>query len=142
MWQLAFYKGPAADKWHQFAHKLICWFTDSPYSHVELVINGTCCSASPRDGGVRMKNIDLTSGKWDVVTITGDEADAWEWFCEHAGQEYDYAGVLRFVIPFLPNRSKQWFCSEAVAAALGLAEPDLWTPQMLADEYRWANQRS
>lgn len=134
--QLAFYRGPAADKWHQLAHRAICLFTGSKYSHVELVINGTCCSSSARDGGVRIKQIDLTSGKWDVVTISGNEGDAWDWFVEMTGQKYDYAGVARFILPFLPARSKQWFCSEAVAAALGLADPDLYTPGMLAERFK------
>lgn len=136
--QLAFYRGPASDKWHQLSHKLICWFTGSDYSHVELVIDGTSYSASSRDGGVRGKVIDFTSGKWDVVNLPADamaEVDALEWFSEHMGQAYDYAGVARFILPFLPQRSKQWFCSESVAAALGLAEPADWTPGMLSVKY-------
>ena len=136
MLQLALYKGPATDKWHQLAHRAICWFTGSPYSHVELVINGVCCSASPRDGGVRFKRIDLTSGKWDVLPINQPDHRAWDWFARHSGHAYDYAGVLRFVLPLLPSRRKQWFCSEAVAAALGLPNADLWTPGMLADYFK------
>jgi hypothetical protein len=93
MLQLALYKGPATDTWHQLAHRVICWVTGSPYSHVELVINGVCCSASPRDGGVRFKRIDLASGKWDVIDVPGhSEARAWDWFCRHNGHAYDYAG--------------------------------------------------
>lgn len=137
MVQLYFYKGPASDKWHQLAHKLICWFTGSPYSHVELTIDGTSYSASARDNGVRGKVIDLSTGRWDVVTLQLDpaqEMDALEWFGEHMGQRYDYAGVFRFVIPYLPQRSKQWFCSEACAAALGLTDPSDWTPGLLAQK--------
>jgi hypothetical protein len=140
MLQLAFYKGPATDTWHQLAHRVICWVTGSPYSHVELVIDGACCSASPRDGGVRGKRIDLASGKWDVINVPGhSEARAWDWFCRHNGHAYDYAGVLRFVLPLLPSRRNQWFCSEAVAAALGLPTADLWTPGMLADHFKGAH---
>lgn len=135
MMQIAFYRGPAKDFLHQLAHKAICLFTGSEYSHCELVINGTACSASARDDGVRFKTIHLTSDKWDVVTIPGDEEKAWAWFSTHVGEGYDYAGVFRFAIPFLPHRSKQWFCSEAVAAALGLADPESWAPGMLADKY-------
>jgi len=135
MMQLALYKGPAQNRWHQLAHRAVCLFTGSKYSHVELVINGTACSASARDGGVRIKQIDLASGKWDVVQISGDEGRAWDWFSIHAGQGYDFAGVARFIVPLLPHKRSQWFCSEAVAAALGLPEPDLWTPQMLFERY-------
>ena len=133
MIQLAMYKGPPSDFWHKVGHEGTKAFTGSKYSHCELVINGTCCSASARDGGVRFKQIDLTSGKWDVFDIQGDEQKAWDWFCTHAGDEYDYAGVARFVVPFLPHRSNQWFCSEAVAAALGLDEPEQYTPHGLSE---------
>ena len=43
------------------------------------------------------------------------------------------AGVLRFGLPFLPQRRSQWFCSEACAAALGLPHAHKFTPQSLAD---------
>ena len=130
---LAFYKGMPSDRWHRISHRLTCWFTSSHYSHVELVINGMCYSASARDSGVRSKALDLGSGKWDVVRIPGmsdaDESDALDWFAEHAGQPYDWAGALRFAVPILPQRSKQWFCSEAVSAALGLDNPHDMTPE-------------
>ena len=128
--QLAFYKAPGT--WMDKAVRL---FTGSDYSHVELVINGTCCSASIRDGGVRVKQIDLASGNWDVIDIQGDEAKAWEWFADHLGEKYDWLGVWRFAVPFLSHRGNQWFCSEAVAAALGLDEPEVYNPGMLAEEY-------
>ena len=46
--QLALYKGRGT-----LFNALIRWWTRSPYSHCELVINGTCYSSSIRDGGVR-----------------------------------------------------------------------------------------
>ena len=137
--QMAFYKGPATDTWHQVGHRLTCWFTGSPYSHCELVIDGVCLSSSSRDGGVRAKRIDLASGKWDVASIadpTGALADnALQWFADHSGQAYDWAGIARFVLPFLPHHRRQWFCSEACAVALGLPDPADWTPGMLAVKF-------
>ena len=135
MMDIAFYKGPATDFWHQLSHKLICWFTGSEYSHCEIVINGTAMSSSSRDGGVRFKTIDFTSGKWDVVPLPGDEQEVWDWFASNAGRKYDYAGVARFIVPLLPQRHNQWFCSEACAAALGLNCPADWTPGMLAEVF-------
>lgn len=129
--QLAFYKAPGT-----WADRLIRIVTGSKYSHCELVINGTACSASIRDGGVRMKTIYLDPAKWDVVDVDGDVTAAWDWFATHAGQDYDFLGALSFVLPFLPSRSKQWFCSEACAAALGRPDPDLYSPQHLFDYYR------
>jgi hypothetical protein len=130
MMQIAFYKAPGT-----LADRLVRMVTGSPYSHCELVINGTACSSSIRDGGVRMKGIYLDPAKWDVVEVDGDVTVAWSWFATHVGERYDWAGVFRFVIPFLPHRRRQWFCSEACAAALGLPDPADWTPGMLARQY-------
>lgn len=130
---LALYKGPATDWTHKIAHWAVCLFTGSIYSHCELVIGGICYSASARDGSVRAKAIDLTTGRWDLIQIQGDEKAALNWFIAHQGEKYDWAGIARFAIPFLPHRSKQWFCSEACGAALGLPNPHELTPADLAE---------
>lgn len=133
---LALYKGPPVNDWmHSFAHWAVCAFTGSRYSHCELVIDGRSYSASARDGGVRTKVIDFTSGRWDLLPIQGDEAAAVAWFMEHDGAPYDWAGVLRFALPFLPQRRGQWFCSEACGAALGIAQPHKLTPWALAEMF-------
>lgn len=130
--QIAFYKGPATGITNKLGRLLVCIGTLSRYSHCELVIQGVCYSASARDGGVRSKVIDLASGHWDVVDVPGDEAAALAWFCAHMGEAYDWMGVLRFALPFLRQRPGKWFCSEAVAEALGVADSagvspgDLW----------------
>lgn len=126
--KVALYKGPAKDWRHKVAHWAVCVATRSPYSHCELVIGGVCWSASARDGGVRGKVIDLQSGRWDVFPIEGDEAAALAWFLAHKGQRYDWAGVARFALPFLPNSADRWFCSEALAAALGRPWPERFIP--------------
>lgn len=135
MMQMALYRGPATDTWHQVGHRLIAWFTGSPYSHCEIVINGMAMSSSSRDGGVRFKAIDFASGKWHLVPLPGSEASVWAWFATHEGEAYDWAGIARFIVPLLPQRHNQWFCSEACAAALGLEHPADWTPGMLAVKF-------
>lgn len=48
------------------------------------------------------------------------------------GCKYDYAGVLRFLLPWAVSASKRrWFCSEAVAAMAGLDEPWRFSPAEL-----------
>jgi hypothetical protein len=128
MMTLAFYKGPANGWLHQMTHKLICWVTESDYSHCELVIGGICYSASARDGGVRGKVIDLQSGRWDLVEVNRDETAALGWFLRHHHEKYDWAGVFRFILPFVPQAKRQWFCSEACAAMLGLSDPHKVAP--------------
>lgn len=129
--KIALYKGPATGFWNTLGHWLVCIGTWSLYSHVELVIDGVCWSSTARDGGVRGKVIDLTSGKWDVIDVTGDQAKALAWFQAHAGQHYDWWGIVRFVLPLVKQRPGEFFCSESVAAALGLDHPEDTTPQDL-----------
>lgn len=119
---VALYKGPPHDGWwHWICHYAVRIWTRSRWSHAELVIDGVCFSSSPRDGGVRSKVIDLSSGRWDVFQVAADEAQALRWFGEHVGNRYDWAGIWRFVVPFLPHARNRWFCFESVGSALGLA---------------------
>ena len=139
------YKGPPSDFWHKVGHEGTCLWTDSIYSHAELVFSDDpvagkhlCASSSARDGGVRFKRIDLASGRWDVFSLPGvdefDEAHARQWFQDHAGLPYDHLALLWFVLPINQfNRSKRFFCSEAVAAALSMRHPHKKHPQRLLD---------
>ena len=141
--QLAAYKGPAPTLWLKVVHFAICavdtvrqsWrhrrLVVVQHSHCELVIEGRCYSASDRDGGVRGKTIDLDSGHWDVFDIDGDEDRALAWFRDHDGDNYDWIGIARFVLPFLPHRRGHWFCSEACGTALGLSAAFRLTPHDL-----------
>ena len=81
--KIAFYKGPPTPLWRKVGHYAIRLWTWSRWSHAELVIDGVCWSASARDGGVRQKQIDLTSGRWDVFELDLSEeevARALAWF--------------------------------------------------------------
>lgn len=139
---IAFYKGPPSGRdWrHVASHWAIRLWTWSKYSHAELVIDGTCYSASNRDGGVRAKQIDLVSGRWHVVALPrsyGPEALAW--FLINEGDRYDWAGIARFVVPFLPQHPRRWFCFEAVGSALGLAATHKLTGR---DLHEWATRHN
>lgn len=120
---LALYKGPPSDLLHTIGHNATKLWTWSKYSHAELVIDGVCWSSSSRDGGVRRKLIDLTSGKWDVFDITNNIvviSKVLLWFKEHENDEYDYRNILRFVLPFVGHNKKEWVCYEACGEALGI----------------------
>lgn len=112
MMQIAFYKAPGT--WVDKAIRLV---TRSKYSHCEVVIDGVCWSASIQDKGVRQKRMWLNPDRWDVVDVP-DSPGALKWFLEHEGQGYDFWGVFRFLIPFIPQRGNLWFCSEASLEAL------------------------
>lgn len=137
---IALYKGPAKGWWNRFRDSLVKLWTWSKYSHIELVIDGVCYSSSPRDGGVRAKKIDIYSGRWDLFPLDKEKLEnslAREWFQVHMEENYDWMGIVRFVFPFIPHRSNQWFCFEAVAAALGLPKPHRWAGRQFV---KWLNE--
>ena len=130
--RVAFYKGPAGSFWQKVGHWATCVWTQSKYSHCEIEVDGVCYSSSARDGGVRAKEIDLGSGRWDVFDWPDDSAAerVHELFNATAGSAYDWAGVLRFILPVLPRRRWSWFCSEWCSLPLGFGEPQI-PPQVL-----------
>lgn len=132
---LAFYKGPANDWVHKTTHHATCLWTRSKYSHVELVIDGVCYSASGRDGGVRKKVIPNlnSSGRWDIYEVKIDKAFALNLFKYEEGLGYDYLGVAKFVLPFIPESQSRWYCSELIAAMMGTTN-DNKSPQELFEQ--------
>lgn len=144
---LALYKGRRSENPRaKLFDRAVAWWTDGLYSHCELVFEdepsqfSLCYSSSNRDGGVRFKVIDITTGHWDVVDLAAyDESFAWQWFISHHGQRYDFAGLFGFVLPWRTHDPRRWFCSEACAAALGLPEPHRLSPNGLANLIRRAS---
>jgi len=139
--KIAMYKGPPTGFWHKVGHEATCLWTFSEYSHCELVFGDAdrsgrhlCASSSARDGGVRFKRIDLSTGRWDLYPIKGDEAAAYQWFVQHQGKQYDCLGLAWFVLPIEQfNDPDRYVCSEAIAAALGYARPHKFHPQRVLD---------
>ncbi|MBA4009087.1 MAG: hypothetical protein C0486_09955 [Erythrobacter sp.] len=130
--RLAFYKGRRSGFAGLF-DTAVRWWTRGPYSHVELVFpDGIAASSSNRDGGVRFKRIDFAADRWDFVEIGGDEAAAEAWFDAHYGAGYDYLGLFGFVWRPEAGDNRRWFCSEAIAAALGYRDPWRFCPNTLA----------
>ena len=114
--------------------RAVRWIDRGPYSHCELVFSdGLSGSASYIDGGVRFKRIDYDPTHWDFVELPdAAESFAREWFSANDGAPYDLMGNVRFVLPWLADSDKGWFCSEAMAAALKLKEPWRFGPNGLA----------
>lgn len=122
--------------------RLARWIDGGKYSHCELVFSdGVSASASFIDGGVRFKYIDYDPAHWDFIEVAGNEAQARQWFVEHAGARYDLVGNLRFVAWFVPHSKSRWFCSEAVAAALGMADAWRYGPNGLHAALTYAHRQ-
>lgn len=135
--QAAFYKGTRPGISGLY-NRIVRWWTRSEYSHCELVFSGGFSgSASFIDGGVRLKVIDFDPEKWDVIELPGDlEADAFIWFLDHRGANYDLLGNIHFIVSRVANSEKRWFCSEAIGAALGMTEAWRFDPASLAEIFR------
>ncbi len=115
-------------------NRLVRIIDHGQYSHCELIFSdGLAASASFLDSGVRFKRIDFSPGRWDFIDLNpAKETTARQWFTDHNGQPYDLRGNLRFVFGVVPESKKKWFCSEAVAAALGMDDPWRYGPNGLA----------
>ena len=135
---LAMYKAPG-----NWLNRLICWWTNSPYSHCELVVRGTCYSSSVRDGGVRAKVMALSSDKWDVVDLPwADDTDVTDWFIAHERDRYGWLDLLTGQLLGMQRDHRGVFCSEACAKALGLRNATRMSPQALLDACLDINKRS
>lgn len=138
----AFYKGtrPGLQGIYSRVVRLI---DRGPYSHCELVFSdGISASASWIDGGVRFKHIDYKPKHWDFVDLPANLEDAArQWFTTHEGHGYDLLGNLRFVFWMVRESDKDWFCSEAIGAALGMPEAWRLGPNGLAAALKWTRSK-
>lgn len=108
-------------RWSDIGGRAICAWTRSPYSHVEIVINGVCYSSSLRDRGVRKKTIDLGKPHWRVIPIEWvAETEALRVFFRNQGQPYGWGDLIAQHVLRLPVDDPGLLCSELCALMLGL----------------------
>lgn len=133
---VAFYRGRG-----RVMDKVIRFASRAPYSHVELIRQDmrpkdgdivTCISSSARDGGVRVKQIQLQPGKWSVYEVPWAHPATWDRAEVHLGKPYElWMMVWSQLFKFNRQNRKKWFCSELVAHALGLSMPHAKSPSDL-----------
>ena len=131
--KIAFYKGTRPGVAGIY-NRLGRWLDHGPYSHAELVFNdGMSASASFMDKGVRFKAIGYSSVDcWDFAPVPPQyELAARVWFLEKNGAAYDLMGNINAAFGFVPHSEDKWFCSEAIADALGLADSWRYKPNGL-----------
>lgn len=135
--RLALYKAKG-----EIGNALIRWWTRSPYSHCELLLeDGYAYSSSIRDGGVRRKIIDLDSGHWDVIDIPwADNKKIYNYYLLSMHDKYGWLDLLHSqVFNTALDQPRAAFCSEWCAAALGLPSPTLYSPATLDKLVRYLN---
>lgn len=122
---------------------LVQKWTKSQYSHVEVEFNtGICASASYLDGGVRFKEINFSNHNWDFIEVSDLlQPKAVAWFNEHEDSKYDLFGNAHFILGGVGDSPDKWFCSEAVAAALGMTDPWRYDPATLYSALQLINTK-
>ena len=134
--------------------KFIRAWTGEAYSHSELLIDGVCYSSSGRDKGVRRKEMDLPLDKWDIIPLPWANAEnALAYFQTTRKHRYGYFRILLTQFfnlgsndTFLGRVSRVLgmkpspFCSDWIAAALGLPDPGIYNPGSLDALCKWVNR--
>ena len=126
--KIAFYKW----KWN-LIDKLIRIWTNSPYSHCELVVdNWSMFSSSWLDGGVRVK-YSYNKDMWDVYETNVYETDNIRLtMIKEIWKEYDYYWIfLSQIFPLNKQNPNKWFCSEICWYILWLDNPSQYNPGAL-----------
>ena len=116
--KVAFYKGRK-----RIFNRLVSWWTRSPYSHVELILdNGLSVSSSFMDGGVRYKRIVFDPDLWDIIEIHAETPDIAAKINARYGDAYDWRGLIGFVIRPIKDDRNKMFCSEFLMHLIGYDE--------------------
>lgn len=119
--------------WYRAFDTLTKVVTLGRYSHCEIAIEKEgkfdCYSSSKRDGGVRMKHMDLPADTWDLQDITEyrDAKKIIRFYNDTAGKGYDVIGLLSPIVGNWHSKDK-YFCSEWCAQALGIKQPNKLSP--------------
>jgi len=130
-----------------FYNRLISWWTNGPYCHVEIFYKDyddylKKFSSSPEDGYVRTKKTELYIRGYDFIPfeVTEEQFKIFKTYeRELKCGKYDWPGILGFIIP-TKDRSDQWFCSETTSNYLKIigykhmwkVEPSEVSPNRLA----------
>ena len=122
--------------------RLISWWTQSPYCHVELVFDrsaypslqtgttlGKCwCFSADLQAGVRFEQIDLSNPKeWMLVKLDvtpSEESKAYAYAKTLVGRKYNELGLLRFAIGPVKDPTDEDFCSQVCLTVL--EQINLW----------------
>lgn len=104
--------------------------TKGEFSHVEIAIKRAddkydCYSSSNRDGGVRCKEIDVTTSNWVLVPIDVHHLLIQSYYGKTKLQKYDLLGAIASTIPFVQLKDRQ-FCSEWCFNAIKAGSKEGW----------------
>lgn len=125
--QIAFYKAKG-----NIIDKAIRLWTRSKYSHCEIIIGESWYSSSPRDNGVRGKQIIDDGTSWDIINVDISLDSFNNTYFKYRNGGYDFVGIfLCMVIPLKRDSKRKVTCSEFCAEVLGFSEPKMYSPERL-----------
>lgn len=134
---IAFYKGSS----DQLLHRFIRYWTDSPYSHAELILPDgiTWISISPFltsrvTPRIRPEVENLYD--WELIQLELNPRPAvrdyqlkqlYKFVQDTQNSKYDWVGMLLSqATPFLVKNKSKWYCSEWIAYALIYSRLLMW----------------
>lgn len=135
--KIAFRKsGVGYTGYKKYTNVVTAWWTGGAYTHSELVfsdgVTGSAWFDQPGlpDGVHLIKRGSYDPELWELVPVHGDEAKARRWFEQNLDKGYNLIGAFSNFIRPLRGDEKKYFCSQAVAAALGWKDPWRYDPNL------------
>lgn len=126
----------------KIGNSIIRVWTGRQESHCELIVDGLAYSSSVMDKGVRKKYINLESGKWHVVDIPwASKEQIIAYYEKTKSNKYGWWSLISSQV-FNRNRdsSNTDFCSGWCAEALGIPNPNAYSPGTLTDLIEFLNE--
>lgn len=120
----------------RYTGAITAWWTGGRYTHSELVfsdgVTGSAWFDQPglKDGVHLVKRTKYDPDLWDLVPVRGDEVRARQWFEDNLDNGYNLIGAFGNVLRPLRGDERKFFCSQAVAAALGWKDPWRYDPNL------------
>lgn len=118
----------------------LAWWQRSDFSHCVVVLRQVGdvyeVAESTLFGGVHTSVHALPEQDWEIYRVPGDHDMAVFWLAQHMGDRYGLLGLLGFLFRRIKGPANQWWCSKAVAAMLGFADPWRYDVATLRDVCR------
>lgn len=130
--------------------KLVQWWTNSIFDHVEICIGDRKVIGAKPKGGVQIRDIStLESGKWcltrpAITLLDNQQEDIVNFLKSQVGKKYDWMGIMGFPMNRNIDNPNRWFCSEIAGKAftkgnyplIPRKSPSMIPPELLYQSWR------
>lgn len=106
--------------------RLIAWFTQGRYSHVEFITRDGKALGARLKGGVKYRPFGYIGNRRSrIFTIDAPEHQVYEYAKSQLGKPYDWLAILGFITGRSWQNSRRWFCSEYVTWSVLRADVEI-----------------